>query len=159
MFGEAGQWSALNTIDDLKDAGRVVEFYGTSMNQLIRVSEFGDLNHDGYNDIILTAGGQNPVIGDNTASDAADTDSGALFVIYGKDRADWVDRLSADNLGDEGIIITGGLPQDAYGFSVAGGDFNNDGTVVFYRACQPTNGMDTTPVKHSSSMAVILAIH
>ena len=69
VFGQAGQWNPLITLSELKVAGRVVSFYGTTMNQLIRATEFGDLNHDGYNDLILTAGGQNPVVGDNTASD------------------------------------------------------------------------------------------
>jgi len=141
VFGQAGQWEDLNTIDELKAQGRVVEFYGTSINQLIRASEFGDLNHDGYNDLILTAGGQNPVIGDNTASDTADDDSGAVFVIFGKDRNLWVDQMSADNLGDDGLIITGGLPQDEYGFSVATGDFNNDGNIDIL-AGMPTNQRD-----------------
>ena len=141
VFGQAGQWNPLITLSELKAAGRVVSFYGTTMNQLIRASEFGDLNHDGYNDLILTAGGQNPVVGDNTASDTADTDSGAVFVIFGKDRADWSPLMSADNLGDDGLIITGGLPQDQYGFSVASGDFNNDGYVDILSG-MPTNQRD-----------------
>jgi Ca2+-binding RTX toxin-like protein len=141
VFGQAGQWADLTTIDQLKAAGRVVTFYGTAINQLVRATEFGDLNHDGYNDLILTSGGQNPVVGDNTASDTADKDSGAVFVIYGKDRADWKPLLSADNLGEDGLIITGGLPQDQYGFSVATGDFNNDGFVDILSG-MPTNQRD-----------------
>jgi len=141
VFGQAGQWADLNMIDDLMAQGRVVEFYGSSINPLVRATEFGDLNHDGYNDIILTAGGQNPVIGDNTASDMADNDSGAAYVIFGKDRNLWNPLMSADNLGNDGLIITGGLPQDQFGFSMASGDFNADGTIDILSG-MPTNQRD-----------------
>jgi hypothetical protein len=141
VFGKAGQWPDLQTIGDLKAEGRVVTFYGTQMNQLMRATEFGDLNHDGYNDLLLLAGGQNPIVTDNTASDLADTDSGAAFVVYGKARNQWDTTLSTDNLGSDGLAITGGLPQDEFAFSGASGDFNGDGTIDMVMG-MPTNQRD-----------------
>ncbi len=75
VFGKSGNWTDLQFIDQLRTEGRVVTLYGTTNNQITGVSEYGDVNGDGYNDMLVIAGGQNPVVTDNTASDFADTDS------------------------------------------------------------------------------------
>jgi hypothetical protein len=133
VFGQAGTWPSVQNIQQLKDAGRAVEIYGTSTNRLTRVVEFGDLNQDGFDDLLFTAGGRypdtdsNPV--DRDASNDGDTDSGAAFVVFGKARANWTTTISIDQLGTDGMEITGGLPQEQLGFSAASGDFNNDGVI------------------------------
>ncbi len=143
VFGKAGEWADLQFIEQLKTEGRVITFYGTINNQMTGISQYGDVNHDGFADLLIQAGGQNPLVTDNTASDFADTDSGAVFLVYGQSRTDWNQSkvLSADNLGADGLAITGGLPQDEFGFSVAAGDFNDDGTVDLV-AGMPTNQRD-----------------
>ncbi|WP_310734336.1 Ig-like domain-containing protein [Ideonella livida] len=130
VFGKAGTLNPITTIDQLKAEGRVVELYGTSANQLTRIVEFGDVNHDGFDDLLLTAGGRNPNQNNNgEASDDGDTDAGAAFIVFGQERGNWASKVSVTNLGDQGLEITGGLPEESFGFSVAAGDFNNDGTV------------------------------
>ncbi len=133
VFGQAGQWAPIQNIQQLKDAGRVVEIYGTAGNWLTRVVEFGDLNKDGFNDLLLTSGGWypdndgSPV--DRLASNDGDIDAGAAFVVYGQARSNWTTSVNITQLGTGGLEITGGLPQEQFGFSAATGDFNNDGTI------------------------------
>jgi VCBS repeat-containing protein len=145
VFGQAGTWPSVQNIQQLKDAGRAVEIYGTATNRLTRVVEFGDLNQDGFDDLLFTAGGRypdtdaNPV--DRDASNDGDTDSGAAFVVFGKARANWTASVSIDQLGADGMEITGGLPQEQLGFSAASGDFNNDGVIDMVFG-MPTNHRD-----------------
>ena len=133
VFGQADGWSQIQNLEQLKNAGRAVEFYGTANNRLTRVVEFGDLNQDGFDDLLFTAGGRYPDTDaspvDREASNDGDIDSGAAFVVFGKARENWATRTNIDQLGDEGLEITGGLPQEQLGFSAAGGDFNADGTI------------------------------
>ncbi|WP_234461617.1 beta strand repeat-containing protein [Stutzerimonas stutzeri] len=133
VFGQAGEWAPIQNIEQLKDAGRVVEIYGTAANPLSRVVEFGDLNKDGFNDLLLTSGGWYPDNDtspqDRLASNDGDIDAGAAFVVYGQARANWTTSVNVTQLGAGGLEITGGLPQEQFGFSAASGDFNNDGTV------------------------------
>ncbi|QAU32824.1 VCBS domain-containing protein [Janthinobacterium sp. 17J80-10] len=133
VFGQAGEWAPVQNIQQLKDAGRVVEIYGTASNWLTRVVEFGDLNKDGYNDLLLTSGGWYPdndgTPQDRNASNDGDIDSGAAFVVYGQARSNWTSSVNITQLGTDGLEITGGLPQEQFGFSAATGDFNSDGTI------------------------------
>ena len=133
VFGEAGSTRMTLNIDELAAAGRVVEFYGPSSNWLKGVHEFGDLNHDGYDDLLLTSGGTYPdtdlTNSDKLASNDGDLDAGATFVVYGQARNEWVSSLNVTQLGRQGLEITGGLPQEQLGFSATAGDFNGDGTV------------------------------
>ncbi|MDC1347362.1 Ig-like domain-containing protein, partial [Glaciecola sp.] len=132
VFGEAGDWDSFVNIPEKIALGNAVEIYGTIDNWIQSVSEFGDLNNDGFMDILVNAGGVYPDTGttdDKLASDDGDTDSGASFVIYGRDRDDWNTSVNVTQLGEQGLEITGGLPQEQLGFSSASGDFNGDGTI------------------------------
>ncbi|MFG6413489.1 VCBS domain-containing protein [Roseateles sp. DC23W] len=133
VFGQAGEWAPIQNIQQLMDAGRAVQIYGTATNNLTRIVEFGDINQDGFADLLLTAGGRypdndaNPV--DMAASNDGDVDAGAAFIVFGKARENWANRNSIDQLGEDGLEITGGLPQEQLGFSAASGDFNADGVI------------------------------
>ncbi|MEK7344640.1 MAG: Ig-like domain-containing protein, partial [Pseudomonadota bacterium] len=134
VFGKAGEWAPITTIDQLKAQGRVVELYGTASNWISRIVEFGDMNQDGYADLLLSSGGKTPNndtdnSNDPSISNDGDKDAGAVFVVFGQDRSSWASKVSVTNLGDQGLEITGGLPQEQLGYSIAAGDFNNDGTV------------------------------
>ncbi|MDB5823804.1 MAG: hypothetical protein JWR21_2508, partial [Herminiimonas sp.] len=134
VFGQAGTWSPVQNVQQLKDAGRAIEIYGTASNPLTRVVQFGDMNHDGFNDLLFTSSGRSPDTdtsgNDNSqASNDGDVDAGAAFVLYGKARANWAPSINITQIGSDGLEITGGLPQEQFGFSAATGDFNKDGTV------------------------------
>jgi len=82
------------------------------------VSGAGDLDHDGYDDIIIGAPG-----------DAFD--KGVVYVIFGGEKSSLLDlNLQSNPLfsGSTGFTITGGMNGDQLGYSVSGaGDINNDG--------------------------------
>jgi len=106
------------------DAGRVYIFFGsTSMDNTadvtmtgvtagdrfgISVSTAGDVNGDGYSDVIVGA----------TLSDAGGTDAGRSYIYFG--------GTSMDNTAD--VIMTGEAANDQFGVSVyTTGDVNGDG--------------------------------
>eukprot|EP01090_Pellita_catalonica_P020435 TRINITY_DN7304_c0_g1_i1.p1 TRINITY_DN7304_c0_g1~~TRINITY_DN7304_c0_g1_i1.p1 ORF type:complete len:1163 (-),score=235.00 TRINITY_DN7304_c0_g1_i1:124-3612(-) len=85
------------------------------------VAGAGDLNNDGYADIIVGAPGYDSLVGPN---------SGAVFIVYGSAVANadvYVSDLWNGN-GDEGFIVTGTYAGEWVGTSVsAAGDVDNDG--------------------------------
>ena len=81
------------------------------------VSSAGDVNGDGLDDLIVGAWGDDP----------HDKNSGASFVIFGKDNGTAVD-LSAVQGGTGGFVINGVATNDRSGWSVSSaGDVNGDG--------------------------------
>jgi glycosylphosphatidylinositol phospholipase D len=82
------------------------------------VSGVGDVNGDGYDDILIGAPGM-------TFTDRGT--SGAAFVVYGGARPE-SGRISLASLGTGGIVIAGASPGDVTGSSVAAvGDLDGDG--------------------------------
>ncbi|MEQ9640315.1 MAG: hypothetical protein RIM84_09875 [Alphaproteobacteria bacterium] len=75
----------------------------------------GDLNGDGFGDVILGSSGD----------DQNDTNAGAASVIFGSTPGG---GITLDNLGNRGFNIFGSDANDRIGESVAVGDFNGDGT-------------------------------
>jgi hypothetical protein len=81
------------------------------------VSSAGDVNGDGFDDLIVGARSDDP----NGSS------SGASFVVFGKTDGSAVE-LSAIEAGTGGFVINGVAEYDASGFSVSSaGDVNGDG--------------------------------
>jgi len=83
-----------------------------------KVSTTGDINNDGYDDIIVGAYGWNSY-------------QGAAYVVYGGEDSSFVNiDLSTTTLNPltTGFMITGNAAGDYFGFSVSTvGDINNDG--------------------------------
>jgi Ca2+-binding RTX toxin-like protein len=84
------------------------------------VSSAGDVNKDGYDDLIVGAYRADPT--------ATTTDAGRSYVVFGKkDNTDAVD-LSAIANGNGGFVINGVSANDFSGYSVSSaGDVNGDG--------------------------------
>jgi Ca2+-binding RTX toxin-like protein len=81
------------------------------------VSEAGDINDDGIDDLIVGA----------RRNDAGGTDSGAAYVVYGSLGGLGAVNLDDIALGTGGFKITGELAGDIAGFSVSeAGDVNGD---------------------------------
>ncbi len=83
------------------------------------VSAAGDVNKDGYADII---------IGAPYASPSSRTNAGKSYVIYGSSGNPGTIDLSVDLSNTQGFTILGGAPDEQSGWSVStAGDINGDG--------------------------------
>ena len=81
------------------------------------MSNAGDFNHDGIDDIIIGANG-------------LATQNGAAYVVFGSKTVHTDIDISAGTLfsSGQGFIINGESPVDSFGISVASaGDINKDG--------------------------------
>jgi VCBS repeat-containing protein len=104
--------ATLNGTTGFRLDGAAIDLSGFS------VSSAGDINGDGYDDLIVGA----------RFSDAGGTNSGASYVVFG--RADgWASTIDLSTLeGTNGFRLDGAAAQDSSGFSVSGaGDINGDG--------------------------------
>ncbi|MGQ3892586.1 beta strand repeat-containing protein, partial [Legionella sp. CNM-4043-24] len=88
------------------------------------VANIGDINGDGIDDLLLGA---------PQADTSNGTNSGAAYVVYGRDTASNFDTINLGSLGSNGFKISGppltvSASQSGYSVSSAG-DINNDGYV------------------------------
>ena len=83
----------------------------------VSISGAGDVNGDGYDDIIIGA----------YAADPNGSNSGSTYVVFGKD-GDFASNIDLSNLtSSAGIRINGESAYDQSGRSVSSGDVNGDG--------------------------------
>ncbi|WP_395023057.1 FG-GAP-like repeat-containing protein [Dongia sp.] len=119
VFGHGGAFnaninlSALNGTDGFRISGAAAaDFAGAS------VSSAGDINGDGYADLIVGA----------DSADANGTNSGAAYVVFGHGGA-FNPNIDLSSLnGSNGFRLVGALAYDRAGWSVSSaGDINGDG--------------------------------
>ncbi|SDU32533.1 FG-GAP repeat protein [Nitrosomonas ureae] len=120
VFGKASGFDATMNLSDL-DGNNGFRLDGATINDRSgsSVSGAGDVNGDGFNDLIIGASGANP--------DGSVT--GSSYVVFGRatgfDAAMSLSVLDGDN---KGFRIDGASFQDLLGWSVSGaGDVNGDG--------------------------------
>ena len=116
--GEAVELSAIEANSGTTAAGFMIN--GVSADDSSgrsSVSNAGDVNGDGLDDLIIGAMGDDP----------NGSGSGASFLVYGKSSGEAVE-LSAVQESDGGFVINGVGEDDSSGWSVSGaGDVNGDG--------------------------------
>lgn len=114
VFGKASGFAATTTISAALSGGGAFQITGAADS----LSSAGDINGDGYDDLI---------IGDSPASPNGLTNAGESYVLFGRGSGfpQFVDSTKLD--GTNGFRLDGGA-FDRSGFSVSSiGDFNGDG--------------------------------
>lgn len=99
-------------------AAGIVKFTGEALNDYAgaMANTVGDVNNDGYDDIVIGATANDAVVDGNPV-----VNSGAAYLVYGQAAA-----LVSANL-STAIKFSGEATSDTAGVSVSSGDFNNDG--------------------------------
>lgn len=112
FFGRAGKLSGEISLEDA-DASLVGNAAGA---EAAHVKSVGDLDKDGYDDIIIGAG-FNPQVG---------SEAGKVYVFFGKPRGDWVKNADMEATCDASYLAESA--GDWAGHRVSGlGDVNGDG--------------------------------
>ena len=115
VYGSASRATPVD-LGNLGSAGFRIDGAATSDQSGLSVAGAGDVNNDGFADVIVGA----PYADNNSRSN-----SGSSYVVYGS--ATPTTPVDLNNLGSAGFRIDGAA-GDYSGFSVAGaGDVNNDG--------------------------------
>ena len=116
IFGKANGFSTV-TLSSLGSAGFLIQGDAAGDFAGIDVSAAGDVNGDGYDDVIVGA----------KLGDLGGAQAGQAYVIFGK--ATGFTTVDLGNLAaTAGFLIRGGAAGDLVGYSVSGaGDVNNDG--------------------------------
>ncbi len=119
VYGSASL-TALIDLAPLSIPSTVTQIYGANSRDYLGWSMgSGDVNADGYDDLIIGAVGYDRVV--------TDPNSGGAYVVYGKsDLPGRVINLSAFN-SSTAVLIQGRLQSDQAGWSVAAGDADGDG--------------------------------
>ena len=118
VFGKASGFSSFVNLSALNGSdGFVLNGIGLDDYSGFAVSGAGDVNGDGYADVLIGA-----YLGDPSGAD-----SGESYVVFGSSTSTASFNLSTLN-GSNGLIINGITAADHAGFSVSSaGDLNNDG--------------------------------
>jgi len=116
IFGKSGGFGPID-LGNLGSAGFVIRGEAAGDGAGSSVAAAGDVNHDGFADLLIAARG----------NDAAGMDSGRVYVIFGK--AGGFGTIDLGNLASsDGLILSGSTPGTFAGWAVSGaGDINHDG--------------------------------
>ncbi|MXP27195.1 hypothetical protein GRI39_14340, partial [Altererythrobacter indicus] len=120
IFGKASGFGTINLNTGLSAAdGFTITGAAAGDNLGYSVSSAGDVNGDGYDDLI---------VGARYGDDEGDDNAGAAYVIFGKETGFGTIALSADLSATDGFTIIGAAASDYLGISVSSaGDINGDG--------------------------------
>ena len=119
VFGQNGGFSAALDLSSL-DGLNGVKFSGIATNDYSghSVSNAGDVNGDGYADLIIGAKG----------ADLGGLDSGAAYVVFGQNSGFSANLNLSTLAGTNGFVLSGTMAGESAGFAVSGvGDVNGDG--------------------------------
>ncbi len=136
VFGKAGGFSAATNLSTL-DGTNGFRLEGVTSDYFTggTVSNAGDVNGDGFDDVIISA----------VLADVNGTNSGASYVVFGK-AGGFASSINLNSLsGANGFSLEGVVAGDEGGWASAAGDVNGDGfddlIVGAYRA--DPNGTDS----------------
>lgn len=129
IYGKQGTFSSIN-LDNLNGTNGSVLQGNLSFG--FSVSSAGDINNDGFADLLIGAPDTNPA---NKAF------AGAAYVVFGKSGGLGANFNINSLNGTNGFIIQGAAPGDVAGVSVSNmGDFNGDGIADLLIGASQANG-------------------
>ena len=121
IFGSRNRFNARFNVGDRPNSvqGFTISGIGIEDNLGSAVSNAGDLNGDGIDDLILGAA--------NASVNGEYTQEGQVYVVFGR-QGSFGNQFDLNSLnGNNGFSITGINPGDGLGNAVTVGDFNGDG--------------------------------
>lgn len=137
VFGKSSGFDATLDISSLNGAdGFTVEGEAEGDEAGYSVSSAGDVNGDGFGDIVIGA----------RSADAGGDDSGAAYVVFGKAAGFDATVQLSDLDGSNGFRLAGASAGDFFGRAVSSaGDFNNDGfdDLIIGAVGADRNGVDS----------------
>ena len=125
VFGKKGNTDKvkLSDIADKKGGGFLIKGESAEDESGYSVSSAGDINRDGFADLIIGAQYANRM------EEGLGADSkGKVYVVFGKNNAEVVE-LSSVSKGDGGFVINGESDGAYIGTANSAGDFNDDGLI------------------------------
>ncbi len=115
VFGKESGFDATINLSSIGTGSDGFRINGQGTGYRSGVSSAGDINGDGYDDIIIGA-------------PYAEGPSGSSYIVFGKATGDFGRTIELSELGSNGFRIDGERKYDLNGYSVSSaGDFNDDG--------------------------------